>query len=227
MTMIARQLSSSLRERMDLTCGRLYTTSARFWQQPRLDAAVPEFLILMHQVVRASVPLMEAAHAVARSRAGEDPVCRALAEYLPEHIEEERHHDTWLLDDLEAAGIATADVTERIPPPGVASLVGAQYYWLHHHHPVGLLGYMRVLEGNAPSEAHIKSLEDRSGLPATLFRTYRLHGALDPTHHEDIDALIDALPLSPSQEVLLWISASHTATSVADCLDRIERECTR
>jgi hypothetical protein len=32
------------------------------------------------------------------------------------------------------------------PSANVAALVGAQYYWILHHHPVALLGYMATLE---------------------------------------------------------------------------------
>ena len=29
-----------------------------------------------------------------------------------------------------------------MPSPAVAALVGSQYYWLLHHHPVALLGFV-------------------------------------------------------------------------------------
>ena len=32
-----------------------------------------------------------------------------------------------------------------------AALVGAQYYWIRHVHPVALLGYVMLLEGYPPS----------------------------------------------------------------------------
>jgi len=208
-------------DRMDVTCGRLYATYARFWQQPARGSLVPEFFILMHQVVRASVPLMECATSLC---AGEhaDPVCRVLAPYLATHIAEERHHDEWLLDDLAAAGVPKDDVLGAIPPRSVAALVGAQYYWVRHCHPVAIVGYMRVLEGNPPSDAHIERLRRESGLPADAFRTYALHGSADLGHRDDLDALLDALPLSESQMHLIWLSAFHTAEALADCLDGIQ-----
>ena len=55
-------------DRMDVTCGRLYATYARFWQQPALETVVPAFFILMHQIVRASVPLMESARSLCVGR---------------------------------------------------------------------------------------------------------------------------------------------------------------
>jgi hypothetical protein len=209
---------------MLVTCGRLYQTYERFWQRPELDGLVSSFLVLMHQVVRASVPLMEFTQALCAS--GEtEVVCRRLVPYLGTHIEEERHHDEWLLDDLVAAGISRDQVFATMPSRRVATLVGAQYYWVRHFHPVALVGYMRVLEGNPPSDAHIERLQLASGLPPDTFRTYRLHGSADPDHLRDLDALLDALPLSKSQLQLVWLSASHTADALADCLDDVEREC--
>ena len=112
-----------------------------------------DFLVLMHQIVRASVPLMNVAHANAVERGRKDGRSRLLARYLSKHIAEERDHDEWLIEDLETAGMRRTDITGHIPSRAAASLVGAQYYWIRHHDPVALVGYMRVLEGNPPSAA--------------------------------------------------------------------------
>jgi len=224
MTSTTKSHSETLCDRMSVTCARMHATYHRLWLRPDLADLLPPFLILMHQIVRASVPLMNTAHALARDRASVDPVCRLLAAYLPAHAAEERDHDEWLLEDLEASGIPRDDVISRIPSPTVASLVGAQYYWIQHHHPVALLGYIRLLEGNPPSASHISRLQRVSGLPAALFRTYRLHGELDPGHLHELDLLLDSLPLSEAQGHLIWISASHTACALADCLQDLERD---
>ncbi len=209
---------------MTVTCGGLSSTYRRFWRHPEVPGLLPSFMILMHQVVRASIPLMALAQSVSRERADIDQVCRQLSEFLPSHIEEERDHDIGILDDLEVIGISREDILDRIPPPMVASLVGAQYYWILHHHPVALLGYMILLEGNPPSEAHIRRLQEKSRLPTDFFRAYRLHGELDPTHVNTLNSFLDSLPLSESQGHLIWISASHTASALACCLADIERK---
>lgn len=218
--------SQLLHARMQVTCGQLSASLRHYWSQSDLRARVPAFFVLMHQIVRASVPLMEAARSVALQRTDHDPVCRLLAPYLAHHSLEECDHDVWLLEDLAAAGILQDEVTSAIPSPNVAALVGAQYYWAVHHHPVALMGYMRLLEGNAPSQAHIDRLERLSGLPAASFRTYRLHGDLDAGHLRQMDAFLDSLPLSDAQANVIWISASHTARMLARCLEDIEQEDT-
>jgi len=216
--------SELLQRTTEITCSPLYSAYSRFWANHDLDRLAVAFLILMHQLVRASVPLMEVARRVADERAESDPVCRGIALYMTRHIEEERDHDRWLLDDLEAAAIERETVLQMVPSPTVASLVGAQYYWIHHHHPVALLGYIRLLEGNPPSADHVERLKELTHLPDDAFRTYRLHGELDPLHLREFDEMLDALPLSRSQLALVGTSATHTAHFLARCLDQLERE---
>ena len=65
----------------------------------------PSFLVELYSIVRCSVPLMERALERAEQLAAHDELARVTAGYLRLHIEEERHHDEWLLDDLVAAGM--------------------------------------------------------------------------------------------------------------------------
>jgi hypothetical protein len=173
--------------------------------------------ILIHQITRASGPLMEAALRACRLRRG-DPATAGLASYLERHIEEERHHDLWLLEDLESVGVARADVLSLPPPAAVAGMVGAQYYWIHHHDPVMLIGYMLMLECNAPTPETVTDLKRRSGLPESFFRTHRVHADLDPEHQSELLDLATALPLSPARRQLIDVSIMHTLERMAECL---------
>lgn len=207
----SRQLSETIR-----SAGMpLHLMYCRLWDHERVADYVLPFLTLMHQVVRASVPLMEAASRRSAERADSDPLCRRLRDYLDTHIEEERYHDRWILEDLQAGGVDADDVLSRMPPANVAAMVGAQYYWIEHHHPVALLGYIRLLEGNPPSLRHIDRLIAVTKLPAGVFRTYRMHGELDPHHLEDLDRLFDSLPLTPDLAGLVETSATFTAHTLA------------
>ncbi len=197
--------------------GLLGAAAERMLRSPDLARLIPAHLVQQHQIIRASVPLMEAAHGEA-NRGRKDRVCHALIPYLERHIEEERHHDEWTLQDLASIGIAPAQTLAAVPSAAVASLVGAQYYWILHYHPVALLGYIAMTEGNAPSEALIEQLEVGSGLPESLFRTLRLHAAVDPAHQAALDDFIDSLPLGESDERLIADSAIHTGVKLADCM---------
>jgi len=196
-----------LRQKLALARGIL---TGRFWARPDLREIFPEFLFLTHCIIRASVPLMETAARVSRAIGSGDNVASLLADYLSHHVTEETSHDEWLLDDMEALGHKRKDVLSRVPPAAVAEMVGAQYYWLHHAHPISLLGYISVLEGDPPREDELEAAAIRTGLPHDAFRTFISHAKLDPNHKQELDDFIDSLSLTSQQQSLLAVSAITT-----------------
>ncbi|MFD6555857.1 iron-containing redox enzyme family protein [Streptomyces sp. NPDC058398] len=210
-----------LRLELSLVQPVLWAATARMWHT---DAGLPgryrRYLRAMHQVIRASVPLMERAATRCEARP-RDPVARPLARYLRAHAEEERGHDDWLLTDAAATGTTPDELTGTVPPAHVAALVGAQHYWIEHSHPVALLGYITVLEGNAPAPGLSGRLARETGLPPAAFETVRLHADLDDGHSADLDRLLERLPLNAAQRSLVAVSALHTVASLAELFDRI------
>jgi len=181
----------------------------------------PEFLFIMHCIIRSSVSLLNAAADSAERRADSDPICRKLAGYYRTHALEEAHHDDWLLDDLVAIGNERSKVLERLPSPAVASLVGAQYYWALHVHPVSLFGYLAVLEGNPSSVKELEGIRKRHLLPAEGLRTMIKHARLDPHHRDEIYAQLDGLPLTDELAELVALSAFHTIEHLSEGLQEI------
>lgn len=209
--------SQALQLRLSFTFGLLGAATERFFTRPDLPTVFPVYLLFLHQYMRASIPLMETACQVAK-QAGRDPVCSGLADYFLRHIEEERNHDEWILEDLVSIGHSRAQMLGVPPSANVASLAGSQYYWILHHHPIALLGYIAILEGSAPSIWLSDRLQLQTGLPQSAFRTFRIHAAADPDHQIALDALIDELPLDDHHESLIAVSAAHTGASFAYCL---------
>lgn len=187
----------------------------RFWAQPDAAKAYRTFLVRNHQLNRATVPLLEVAQRRSAELSADDPMCAMLAGYYAEHLEEERDHERWTLDDLEAAGLPRSEVLSLLPPASMASAVGAQYYWVLHHHPVALLGYLAVLEGRPSMESCFDEIAERSGLPADAFRVMRLHARLDPDHRDEIGRLLDRMPLQPAHWSAIGVSIAHTSASLA------------
>ena len=112
----------------------------------------------------------------------------------------ELHHDEWLLADLEALGQTREQVLESLPSPTAAALVlRMAIYWIFHAHPVSLLGYLAVLEGEPPSTVFLEEVVAKSGLPAKAFRTFIRHGHLDPQHRDDLNDALDRMPLNTVQ----------------------------
>jgi hypothetical protein len=183
----------------------------RLFEHPRIRELYPEYLITSHGIVRASVPLMETARRVVASEWLSDGTTEPLTTYLDEHIPEERDHDEWLLADLEVLGVDRASVVRRQPSASVAALVGSQYYWIHHHHPIALLGYICLLEGYPPVADDVERLIDRTRLDRAAFRTLLHHAELDPGHGEELFATIDALPLTPDHSAAIGVSAIASA----------------
>jgi hypothetical protein len=163
------------------------------------------------------VPLTEAALEQAQAL----PDQGALAQYLAEHVDEELGHDETLLGDLEVLGVDRPSVLERIPSPDVAALVGQQYYWIFHFHPMAFLGFVAVMEGYPPAPELIEVLIERTGFPREAFRTYMEHAELDPGHRDHLDRTLDALPLDARNEAALGVSAIATAVMAARSLEAI------
>lgn len=215
--------SRVLRAKLEWMRRPLDAALAQLWAAPDQARIYPRFLTHLHQVIRASVPLMEAARLRSLERADSDPLCAALAEYLAVHIEEERHHDEWALQDLEVAGVSAESLLALVPPARTAALVGAQYYWIAHHHPVAVLGYILVLEdGPDDAQPFLDELRVRSGLPEAAFRTLHHHGQLDRDHRAELDRLLDRLPLERAHKDAIGVSLAHTAASLAECILAIE-----
>lgn len=202
--------SELLRARIDLLIPRFWSLTSRLWDSPDLARLYPRYLTSLHGAIRATVPLMDAALARAELLAPADPVAEGLAAYLRKHRREERGHDTWVQEDLAALGLDTGELLGAMPGPAVADLVGAQYYWVLHHHPVCLLGHIAVLEGYPPSPGLVPALRERTGFPAEAFRTLHRHTALDVRHRDELMAAIDALPLGPEHHRMIGMSALHT-----------------
>lgn len=219
---LERAPSAILRRKIEVLLPRFVDAGERLIEHPRVVDLYPEYLFLSHGVIRASVPLMETA--LERARAQTDAVSDALAPYLEEHIEEERDHDDWLLGDLEVLGFDRDGVLRRPPSPTVAALVGAQYYWIFHYHPVVLLGYVSLLEGYPPSMELIERLIRATGYPREAFRTMIGHAELDPHHRDELNDLLDSLSLTEEQSTALGLNALYTVDAFTRAIDELLAE---
>ena len=216
--------SARLRIMLRLLDAELLGAMEHMWRAEELLPRYRRYLCAMHAVVRASVPLMERAleRATLLDMRG-DPLGGPLAAYLREHIQEEKDHDAWLLEDAEAAGSPPGDALGPMPSPAVAALAGSQYYWVEHHHPVALLGYIAVLEGYAPAPDLTSRIARATGLPDAALRTVREHAALDTGHLDELYALLDRLPLTRGQESDVTVSAMHSLDALTTLFVRLGR----
>lgn len=204
--------------------GRLNSASNLFWNHPDLNLLLPHFLIQLHRVMQGGISLMQTARdraATLSATFSEDRVAARTAAYLEAHIEEEKGHDQWLLDDIATLGISPGEVLETTPLPAVVSLLGAQYFWALHIHPVTLFGYLIVLEGYPPLAEQLQEIRLRTGLPATAFRCLKSHAEDDPDHIATLNRTLDEMPLTPEQAKFLALSAFHTIDAVASVFEEL------
>jgi hypothetical protein len=213
--------SARLRRKLELALPLLVATGRRLWEHHRIRDLYPEYLVATHGIIRASVPLMERSLERARGAAPHDPAAAGLAAYLEHHVDEERGHDDWLLEDLEVLGRSREEVLARPPSAYVAALVGAQYYWIDHYHPLALLGYIGLLEGYPPTIADVDALMARTGYEREAFRTLIRHAELDPLHRDDFDEALDGLPLSPEQSAAIGLSALYSVNAFTRVLEDV------
>jgi hypothetical protein len=217
MGMLKRQSNSGMmRGRVELCLPTLHAAFDDLWRTDPVREITIAFLVLLHQIMRASVPLMQSAAERCDRLNGADELAPLLGEYYRHHVTEEMHHDTWALEDLKAAGCDPKTVVSVTPSVEVARLVGTQYYWTLHHHPLMLLGYIAVLEAFPPADSKIDEIRDRSGLLEPCFRTLRIHGDLDPTHSEEIDETFDMLPLNQRHIEMVGLSVVHSGQALAE-----------
>ena len=219
--------SKRLRRKIDMVNADLNDAASRVWLHPQLRKLFPELLFTVHQITRATAPSMRAAAEAAQKLIGCDPIAAPLHEYLAEHTVEETGHDIWTLDDLRVLGYPAETVLERIPSPAVAALVGSQYYWTYHFHPVAYVSYIAVLEGPQTLE-FIDSVIEQTGLPRDAFSTHIIHAKLDIHHVKAFDEFLDRLPLTEKHHEILGVNAIATVALLQrvfeELADRFDRD---
>jgi hypothetical protein len=207
--------SRRLRATIGKALPELATAAGAVVGSERFRELYVDFAVAVHQMIRASVPLMRAAHDRAVELAGSDPVAAAMVPYLAHHVTEELHHDDWLLEDVEGLGVPRERVLAAMPGSAVASMIGAHYYWIRHHHPVAQLGQIAVMEGYPSPLSLIDAMVERTGYPREAFRTFEMHCRLDPRHRDELDEALDAMPLTDAHHEVLAVSALHTLRAAA------------
>ncbi len=218
--------SQRLRETVCLFRARLTSLIRDVWFHPRLAQLYPEFLFAIYGVTVSSAPAMRAAAGRCAGELADDPLAAWLRDYYLEHAEEEAGHEQWLLNDLHSLGVARQRVLERLPYTSVAALVGVQYYWMFHVHPIAYLGYIAVLEAPTSIE-FLEEVSGRTGISLSSMSGHVMHATLDPGHVAEFDAALDSLPLLPHHQELITVSAiatiAHLEKVFSDILEHFAR----
>jgi pyrroloquinoline quinone (PQQ) biosynthesis protein C len=145
------------------------------------------FLRQAYHHVKCTAPLL----ALAASRC-----CSADRQYqtaLFEYLDEERGHDEWILEDIEALGGDPESVRQSSPHFPCKIMVGHAYYLVDHVSPYALLGMIHVLEGMAVALAGSAVRAIRKTIHTASdsgFKYLTTHSDLDVDHTKFFEKLI-------------------------------------
>ena len=136
-----------------------------------------------------------------------NPVCAAAASrmsdehmvvrhFLYEHMHEESGHEVWVMNDLEAIGVAADAVRQHAPAAHTLALNGYNYWAADRRHPCSALGMLYALEVIAsvyggPFAAAIRESLLLEGERGVSF--IGSHASLDAQHMADLRRLMNQL----------------------------------
>lgn len=153
-----------------------------------------EFLNDLYHVVWHFCPTM----AAAASRCDES--LAAARYFYYEHIDEEKTHEIWVLEDCEAVGgksFADAVKSGR-PRDEVQGMVGFNYWVTEHEHPYGAMGMVYSLEAIASRLAGRAGAGVAKALglqldPPLGVKFLATHGPMDTDHLAELEQVLSGI----------------------------------
>lgn len=137
----------------------------------------------------------------------------AIGSYLLHHAEEEAGHYLWAREDLADLDVDDDEIERRWPQTSCAAMIAVMHHTASVANPVGLLGWMYMLEsvgedlGTVAAEGLAGAL---AGSPALRF--VAAHGVTDVGHAQEMDAVIETNVIGAQD----WKAVLSTAQIVAD-----------
>jgi pyrroloquinoline quinone (PQQ) biosynthesis protein C len=146
--------------------------------------------------------------AAAASRMG-DPGHEALQpirHFLYEHMQEETGHETWVLNDLEAIGVAPTAAQAHAPSVHTLALSGYNYWAADRRHPCSALGMLYALEVIAsvyggPFASAIRERLLLDGEQGVSF--IGSHATMDAKHMADLRVVLNRLHDATAQAAVV------------------------
>lgn len=159
------------------------------------------FLHDLYHVVWHFCPIMAAAAARCSDRH------RGVRYELYERIEEEKGHETWVLEDMEAVGGDTAGAKANPPSAPVQAMVGFNYFSAERVHPCSVLGMLYMLEvvssvyAGRTSESIARAIG--RDVDAGGFKFLTSHSTMDVDHLAKLNRLIKTIDDPQAQEAII------------------------
>jgi pyrroloquinoline quinone (PQQ) biosynthesis protein C len=128
-----------------------------------------------------------------------------LREAVGEYIEEEMGHQEWILNDIDAAGGNADAVRHGKPHASTELMVAYAYDTINRGNPVGFFGMVLVLEGTSINLAlqAASAIQQSLGLRQDAFTYLNSHGALDVSHMDFYQSLVNRLDRQEDQQAII------------------------
>ena len=159
------------------------------------------FLHDLYHVVWHFCPIMAAAAARCSDR------YRDVRYDLYRRIQEEKEHEAWVLEDIEAIGGDVQTVKCGLPSAPVQAMIAYNYYGAEHIHPCSVLGMLYTLEvvssvyGGRVSDAIARALG--RDVAAGGFKFLSSHAAMDLDHMQQLNRLVKTISDTDAQQAII------------------------
>ncbi|TMI02462.1 MAG: iron-containing redox enzyme family protein [Betaproteobacteria bacterium] len=163
------------------------------------------FLHDLYHIVWHFCPVMSAAAARCDDR------FRDVRYDLYERIEEEKGHDSWVLEDIEALGGDVRAVRETPPSPPAQAMIAFNYYASDRVHPCSVLGMLYMLEvvssvyGGRVSDSIARALG--RNVENGGFKFLSSHATMDLDHMAKLNRLVKTIDDAGAQNAI--VNATH------------------
>jgi pyrroloquinoline quinone (PQQ) biosynthesis protein C len=159
------------------------------------------FLHDLYHIVWHFCPIMAAAAARCDDR------FREVRFDLYERIGEEKDHDSWLMEDIEAVSGDSSMVRETPPSEAAQAMIGFNYYAAERVHPCSVLGMLYMLEvissvyGGRVAEAIATAIGRDINLGG--FKFLSSHATMDVHHMAKLNALVKKIHDKDAQNAIV------------------------
>ena len=159
------------------------------------------FLHDLYHIVWHFCPVMAAAAARCSDR------FREVRYDLYDRIEEEKGHETWVLEDIEAIGGDVASARAHPPSAPVQAMIAFNYFGAERVHPCSVLGMLYMLEvvssvyGGRVSDSIARTLG--RNVDAGGFRFLTSHATMDLDHMAKLNKLVKKIDDPDAQESIV------------------------
>jgi pyrroloquinoline quinone (PQQ) biosynthesis protein C len=159
------------------------------------------FLHDLYYIVWHFCPIM----AAAASRC--DDRFRNVRYELYERIEEEKNHETWVLDDIDAIGGDVAPVRVNPPSAPVQAMLAFNYFCADRAHPCSVIGMLYSLEviASAYAATLAQSIAKAIGrdMDGPGFKFLLSHSTMDQDHVAKLNLLVKTIDDPAAQDSIV------------------------